>query len=262
MPNVSLLAGLAAAVGILFWSLTRQGAGHNIIDTHGLLIVGGGLAAAMLVSTPLSRLASAFKTFLWIVGPQKQPELAEVSAEIVRLCRRARSEGGLLSLRGQTGDFADGFLSRAIAAAAACGEADATREILDVEIRRRRVRRTEDANVFRTMGILAPMFGLLGTLVGMLQVLSSMSDPSKLGPAMAIALSSAFIGIGLANFFCVPIAGQIRLMAMHETQVLDMIVTGVLEIAVNKPVYQVEMKLAAYLEGGAGARMAEKGDEA
>ena len=84
----------------------------------------------------------------------------------------------------------------------------------------------------------------------MLQVLTTMSEPTKLGPAMALALSSAFIGIGLANFFCVPIAGQIRLMSMHETQVLEMIITGVLEISLNRPVYQLELKLGAYFDGG------------
>ena len=253
MPNLSLWFGLIAAAGILTWSLLRPGAAHNIVDLHGVLIVLGGLAAAMLVNTPASHLFSALRTFFWVVGPQRQPSLQEVSTEILRLCQRARAEGGLLALRDQTGDFADGFLRRAIDAAAACGETDATREILEVEIRRRRMRRQEDANIFRTMGMLAPMFGLLGTLVGMLQVLTSMSEPTKLGPAMALALSSAFIGIGLANFFCVPIAGQIRLMAMHETQVLEMIIAGVLEISLNRPVYQVELKLGAYFDGAAGA---------
>ena len=252
MPNLSLWFGLFSAAGLLAWSLLRPGAAHNIVDLHGVLIVLGGLSAAMLVNTPAAHLFSALRTFFWVVGPQKQPTLPEVSAEILRLCLRARAEGGLLALRDQTGDFADGFLRRAVEAAAACGETDATREILDVEIRRRRLRRQEDANVFRTMGMLAPMFGLLGTLVGMLQVLTSMSEPTKLGPAMALALSSAFIGIGLANFFCVPIAGQIRLMSMHETQVLEMIIAGILEISLNRPAYQVELKLGAYYDG-AGA---------
>ena len=249
MPNLSLWFGLISAGAILAWSLLRPGAAHNILDLHGLLIVLGGLAAAMMVNTPATHLLSALRTFFWVIGPQRQPSLPEVSAEILRLCRRARAEGGLLSLRDHAGDFADGFLRRAVEAAAACGETDATRDILEVEIRRRRVRRQEDANVFRTMGMLAPMFGLLGTLVGMLQVLTSMSEPTKLGPAMALALSSAFLGIGLANFFCVPIAGQIRLMALHETQILEMIIAGVLEISLNRPVYQVELKLGAYHDG-------------
>jgi len=92
------------------------------------------------------------------------------------------------------------------------------------------------------------MFGLLGTLLGMLKALTAMSDPAKLGPAMALALSSAFIGIGVANFLCIPIAGQIRLLAMRETLLLEMILEGALDIAVNRPAYQVEMRMASYLE--------------
>ena len=98
------------------------------------------------------------------------------------------------------------------------------------------------------------MFGLLGTLLGMLQVLTAMSDAAKLGPAMALALSSAFVGIVVANFFCIPVAGQIRLLAMRQTLLYDMIVEGALDIATNRPPYQVEMKMAAYLENPTGPK--------
>jgi len=249
MPNLSLWLGLFSAAAILSWSFLQPGAGRTFLNPHSILLVFGGLASAMLVNTPSSNLFSALRSLFWVIGPQRQPTLPEVSEEILRLCRLARAEGGLLALRDKAGDFADGFLRRAIEAAAACGETDGTREILEIEIRRRRMRRQEDANVFRTMAMLAPMFGLLGTLIGMLQVLSAMSEPTKLGPAMALALSSAFIGIGLANFLCTPIAGQIRLKALHETQVLEMIITGVLEIALNRPVYHVGLKLSAYHDG-------------
>lgn len=253
MPNLTLWLGLVAAGTIGVWSFLQPGANHSILDVHGLIIVFGGAASAMLISTPASQLFGAARALFWILTPNHLPAPEEVAAEIVRLSRRAHAEGGLLALRGESPEFAGGFLQRAVSAAAACGETDAARHILDLELRRRRVARQEDANVFRTLGTLAPMFGLLGTLLGMLKVLTNMSEPTRLGPAMAMALSSAFIGISLANFLCVPIAGQIRLLAMRETQVLDMIVEGVLAIAMNQPTYQVELKMAAYLVDSAGA---------
>ncbi len=246
MPNLSLWLGLVAAGAVLAWSLFQPGA-KTIFDKHGLVIVLGGAAAAMLISTPATQLFSALRTFLWTLVPGRMPSLEDASGELLRLSRKARAEGGLLALRDESVDFAGGFLRRALNAAQSSGETAAARDIVELEIKRRRVQRTEDANVFRTLGLLAPMFGLLGTLIGMLQVLQSMTEPTKLGPAMALALSSAFLGIALANFLCVPIAGQIRLMAMRETHLLEMILEGVLEIAANRPTYIVQLKLEAFL---------------
>jgi chemotaxis protein MotA len=246
--NLTLWIGIFGAVGVFSWSLLQPGAGHNIMDTHGVVVVLGGAASAMLISTPARQIFSALKAGIWVLFPGRLPSSEEVAAEVIRLSRIAHAQGGLLALRGQSSEFAGGFLHRAILSAAACGETDATRRILELEVRRKRVVRQEDANVYRTLATLAPMFGLMGTLLGMLKVLTNMSDPTKLGPAMALALSSAFIGIGMANLLCVPLAGQIRLMSMRESQIYDMMIEGVLAIAMNQPAYQVELRMGAYLD--------------
>ena len=246
MVNISLWAGLFASGSVLAWILMRPGAVLTILDPHGLLLVFGGLASAMLINTSLSQIIGVLRTVAWVMFPANLPSPSEAAAELTRLSRRARAEGGILALRGEGGDFAGGFLKYAIETVAACGETAGAREILDIAIRRKRIQRQEDANVLRTMATLAPMFGLLGTLVGMLQVLNSMSEPARLGPTMALALSSAFVGIGLANFICIPLAGHIRSLALRETMILEMIVEGMLEIVINRPTFQVELRLAAY----------------
>ncbi len=246
MVNISLWVGLFSSGGVLAWILMRPGAGRNIFDPHGLLIVFGGLLSALLVNTSLSQILGTLRTIAWVMFPANLPSPAEAAAELARLSRRARAEGGILALRGEGGDFAGGFLRYALETIATCGETNSAREILEIAIRRKRIQRQEDANVLRTLATLAPMFGLLGTLVGMLQVLNSMSEPTRLGPAMALALSSAFIGIGMANFICVPLAGHIRSQAMRETMILEMIIEGMLEITINRPTFQVELRLAAY----------------
>ena len=246
MVNISLWLGLFASGGVLTWILAKPGTGRNIFDPHGMLIVFGGLAAAMLINTSAAQILGALRTIVWVMFPVNQPSPAEVTTELIRLSRRARAEGGILALRGEGEGFANGFLKYALETVAACGETAGSREILDVAIRRKRIQRQEDANVLRTMATLAPMFGLLGTLVGMLQVLNSMSDPTRLGPAMALALSSAFVGIAMANFIFVPLAGQVRSRALLEMMIYEMIVEGILEISINRPTFQVELRLAAY----------------
>jgi len=246
MVNMSVWFGLISSASVMVWILLRPGAARNVFDPHGLLIVFGGLASAMLINTTLPQIYSAIKTIIWVLFPSHVNTAGETGAELARLSRRARAEGGILALRGEGGQFAGGFLKYALETVSACGETNSARDILDIAIRRRRIQRQEDANVLRTMATLAPMFGLLGTLVGMLQVLNSMSEPTRLGPAMALALSSAFIGIGVANFVCVPLAGQIRSQSMQETMILEMILEGVLEIVINRPTFQVALRMAAY----------------
>lgn len=262
MVNISLWIGLLSSGGVLAWILTRPGAGRSIFDQHGLLIVFGGLVSAMLVNTALPQILSALRTIAWVLFPAGLPTPAATAAELTRLSRKARAEGGILALRAEGGDFAGGFLKYTLETIAACGETTGSRDILDIAIRRKRVARQEDANVLRTMATLAPMFGLLGTLIGMLQVLNAMSDPTRLGPAMALALSSAFVGIALANFICVPLAGHIRSQAQQETLILEMIVEGLLEVSINRPTFQVELKLAAYLDRAGAPPKAEAASEA
>ncbi len=249
MPNLSLALGAAVSIAIMAWSLTQPGAGRNILDLHGIIVVLGGALAALLISTPAMQIFSALRAMGWAIGPGELPSSDDVALEVMRLAKRAQAEGGLLALRSEPAEFAGGFLKRAIEAAASCNDTDTAREILQLEVRRRRVARQEDANVFRTLGTLAPMFGLMGTLLGMLKVLTNMSEPSRLGPAMALALSSAFVGISVANFLCVPMAGQIRLLSLRETQVLEMMIEGILAIASNRPSYEIELRMGAYLSG-------------
>lgn len=245
--NISVWLGAGVGGALLFYGGLGSGGG-GLINSHGLLVVLGGTVTALLVATPLRILLDGIKAGLGLFLPDRFPSPEAASAELVRLARVAAEGGGLLALQGESPAFADGFLARCVTVAIASGETSESRKVLEEDIRQRRIRRNEDANVYRTAGLLAPMFGIMGTLVGMIQVLSKLSDPTKVGPAMALALSSAFIGIATANALCIPIAGQLRLWAMRETLVYTIILEGILQIALGKPPAVVELRLAGFLE--------------
>lgn len=244
--NLTLWTGCAMAVGLVVWGIADAGSVGALFNMHGLMIVLGGTLAATLINTPLDQLISAFKRGAELFVPSKLPTTEEAVGEVARLARMAHTGGGLLTLQNEGGDFLDGFLHRSISVAISTGESSQTRKILERQIRLIRVGRQEDQNVWRTVAILAPMFGILGTLLGMIQVLGALSDPTKVGPAMALALSSAFLGISMANFVCVPIAGAMRLKAMHETLVYEIALEGTLEIQSGKAPYLIELHLASY----------------
>lgn len=244
--NLSIWVGFGSIIALLGWGINAFGSTRTMVELNGLLVVFGGTAAVMLINCSFSQLGSAVARFISLFMPSSLPSPEEGITEIVRLSRLAQREGGILSLQGESRGFAGDFLHRAIVVAIASGESGETRRIMEAEIKQVRILRQEDANVFRTIGVLSPMMGLLGTLLGMIRVLSTLSDPTKVGAAMALALSSAFLGIGIANLFGVPVAGQIRAAAMRETLVLELLTEGVLNILSGKPAYLIEMHLAAY----------------
>lgn len=244
--NLSLWVGIIFTAALIPWTISKAGFTASSVDLYGIVLVAGGLFTAMMVNCSFAELWSATRSFLNLFGPSPLPSVERCQEQMTALARKAQREGGLLSLQQDALDFAGGFLHRAIMVAISSGESAETRRIMEEQIRQRRIAKQEDANVFRTMSVLSPMFGLLGTLLGMVRVLQSMSDPIKAAAGMALALSSAFLGIGIANVFCLPVAGKIRLIAMRETMTLDLLLEGVLDIAAGKSPYLVEMHLAAY----------------
>ncbi len=235
-----------------YYGLSHGGGERSLLNVHGILVVVGGTFVAMIINSPWRTLVNTLGNVVSLFLPVSLPGQEKIITEMSRLARRAQTEGGLLSLQGESRDFAGGFLNRAVNVVIATGESNEARRMLETEIRQLRIRRQEDANLMRTMGTLSPMFGLLGTLLGMVEVLKTVSTPDKVGPAMALALSSAFAGIAMANLICVPLAGQLRLRAITETMLLEMILEGVLDIAAGKPSSLVELHLSSYAQSRRG----------
>ena len=120
-------------------------------------------------------------------------------------------------------------------------------EVLEAELYCEMDHHNEIVNVYRTLSILFPMFGLIGTLIGIVDVLKQISNPEQVGPAMAVAITSAFYGISLANMFATPVAGKLRLKFLQEYLAKAVIVEGITEVLKGTVPVLVERRLEAYL---------------
>ncbi len=245
--DITSWLGIFLGSAILLYGLHEAGGIGIFLNLHGIILVLGGTFAAILINTPFKRILGAFKGVLYVFFPAQTPTPQETIREIIRLREISKAQG-LFALQNEAGAQKDGFIRRAIEIALSSGETHTVRDMLELEIKNRRIQRNEQANVFRTMAVLGPMFGLLGTLLGIVQVLRSISDPTRVGPAMAVALSTAFYGIALANLICVPIAGKIRNRSFEESLSREIVMQGVLGILENKPAYLLEMELQSFLE--------------
>lgn len=244
--DIMTLIGVAMGVGVVLWGAFSSGVADKLVNAHGLVIVLGGTLAATFLNTSYKRLAAGVRALFDIFTTPKTPSPEEAVRVLVGMAETAQKQGGIMALTNTDPAFAGGFLKRAVGVAMISAESRETRSILEEEIRRRRLDVQEDSNLYRTAGVLSPMFGLIGTLFGIIQTLSNISDPGAIGKSMAVAITSALFGIGFSNMFCVPVANKIRLRAMEETLVLQLILEGVIDIMSGKTPHLVDMHLRGY----------------
>lgn len=245
--DIMTLIGFSLAAAVMAWGIITSGVGALFLNAHGIVLVIGGTLAATIVNTSFSGFMSGVRAFAVIFRSPDYPSIEDCVKVLVQLSDTAHKQGGIMALQNVDPGFARGFLRRAVSVAMVSGESRETRAMLEEEVRRRRLAVNEDSNFYRTMAVLSPMFGLIGTLFGIIETLTNISDPTAIGRSMAVAISSAFYGIALSNFFFVPVANKIRLRAIEETAGLQLIIEGVMDIMAGKTPHLVEMHLRGYL---------------
>ena len=244
--DIMTIVGFILGAAVMVWGAFSSGVADKILNSHGIVIVLGGTLAATLINTSYVRFAAGLKALIDIFSTPKIPTVEVAVRTLVGMAETAQKQGGIMALSNTDPAFAGGFLKRAVGVAMTSAESRETRDILEEEIRRRRLDVQEDSNLYRTAGVLSPMFGLIGTLFGIIQTLSNISDPTAIGRSMAVAITSALFGIGFSNMFCVPVANKIRLRAMEETLILQLILEGVMDIMAGKTPHLVEIHLRGY----------------
>ena len=245
--DFSTILGLVSFVVLVVVGVESNQLSSSMVNLHGVLVVLGGCWVAMLLNTPLKYLVKALtelKTLVLEDDSNVRLRLVPVMTDLAEQCRRK----GLSALKDVDPLIAKGFLNRASMAALEYNDYNFVKQVMEQEINQAADEINEVANVYRTMSVLMPMFGLLGTLIGIIGVLRDLSNPENVGPAMGVAITSAFYGIFMANMICVPIAGKIRARIWMEVKMKSMILDGVLEIMKGSIPIVVERRLQSYLD--------------
>ncbi|MEW5907348.1 MAG: MotA/TolQ/ExbB proton channel family protein [Elusimicrobiota bacterium] len=240
------MAGILIAAGMLVFGVVSGELSSALFNTHAFFVVFGGTITAMLINTPLPYLSRAVFGLGMLFRGESFADPARVIPVMVELAEKCRTNG-LSALKEADQSLVGGFLNRAAMAALEYNDYNFVKQVLEQEINQSVEEMNETVNVYRTMGVLMPMFGLLGTLIGIIAVLRELANPENVGPAMAVAITSAFYGIFFANMVCVPIAGKMRARIWMEVRVKSMIMEGVLEIMKGSIPIVVERRLQAYL---------------
>ena len=215
------------------------------LNIPSVLIVVGGTVAATLVRYPLGRvtgvMAIAMKTiFIKLSTPQVEVQ------RMVQFAKIARKEG-LLALENELDKVKDNFLAKSIQLLVDGTDSVNLRTILEREIENVRHRHAIGKGMLESMGTVAPAFGMMGTLIGLVLMLRELDDPSKIGIGMATALITTFYGVLLANLVCLPMGGKLELRSKEEILLKELMVEGIVAIQSGDNPNIVEEKLIIYL---------------
>ena len=238
---IGIISGfLVIAIGIsiegplsTFWSLAS------------ILIVLGGTICSTLVKFSLEQVYGV-KKIVKIAFLDVSQEPLEVISKMVDLAAKARREG-LLALDNALEDTQDEFLKKGIQLIVDGIDPDLVRSIMETDIVITEERHKIGIDIFSTMGALAPAYGMIGTLIGLILMLRDLNNPDALGPGMAVALITTFYGALLANLIFNPIAGKLKNKSNEESLVKEIIIEGILSIQAGENPRIVAEKMKSYL---------------
>ena len=223
---LGLASGIALVLGAIFMGSSLM----EFVNVPSLMIVVGGTVASACVAYPLEEVFQAFSAMMQIFSSRKVRD-AEVVNMMVRIAEISRREG-LLALENIQTDNADPALIR---------------ETVRIEISSMKRRHAVGESVFRSLAGYAPSFGMIGTLIGLIQMLTRLDDPKTVGPAMAVAIITTFYGSIMSTLFFLPVAGKLRARTLNETLQLEIIFEGAKCILENNNPRLVYEKLSSFI---------------
>jgi len=239
---IVVLLGMATGSSLgLFWNLPSV-----------LITVGGSFFAVVIqydfnqVKSVMSVARRAFTTEL------TPPE--EIISTLAELAKKARKEG-LLALEDDMDAINDPLFAKGLQLIVDAIDPDTIRDILETEIDSMAERHELGQNIFKSWAAMAPAFGMIGTLIGLIQMLANLEDPSKLGPGMSVALITTFYGAVIANLIMTPIAGKLALRSDEEIRLKTIILEGIIAIQSGLNPRILEEKLKAFIPPKAQDKM-------
>jgi len=240
------LLGLMMSVGaIVAGNMLEGGKIGGLLQLTAFVVVVGGTMGAVLLQTPLADFVQAMRRLVRVVVPLHIDRQAMIE-QIVDWSRIARLHG-LLALEDAADSEQDDFARRGIRLLIDGFEPEEIRATLEVHNDSRLAAEARYAQVFDAMGGYCPTVGILGAVLGLIQVMRNLSDPSALGSGIAVAFVATIYGVGLANLLFLPVASKLRAIYMDQVQYRDMIVAGLAMIADGDNPQAIRRKLEGYL---------------
>ncbi|CEP68906.1 MotA/TolQ/ExbB proton channel [Moorella glycerini] len=239
------VAGIIAGIGLMGGALVMGGNPKLFLNIPSLMVTVGGSFAAVLINFSFQDVKNVFGTVkqAFTTDLMDPEELIELFGELARKARRE----GLLALEDDANRLNDPFFSKGIQMMVDAMEPEMIREILETDMAYMARRHEIGQGIFKTWGNLAPSFGLIGTLIGLVQMLAKLDKPETLGPSMALALITTFYGAIMAYMIFIPLAGKLSLRSEQEMMLHQMMLEGIISIQSGVNPRILEERLRSFL---------------
>ena len=241
--DLATLIGLIGAFGIVLTSIMLGGSAGTFINTPSLLVVLGGTVLVTMMKFSLGQFlgAASIAVKAFLHKPTAPEELIDTAVDLAKSAR----QGGLLAL--EDAEVPDEFMKSGVGMLVDGHAADIVRSMLSKDLNLTLQRHTNGQAIFKAIGDVGPAMGMIGTLIGLVQMLANMDDPKQIGPAMAVALLTTLYGAILANMFALPIADKLAVRSKEESSSKSLIIDALLSIQAGQNPRVIESMLQTYL---------------
>jgi chemotaxis protein MotA len=251
--DIGTLLGILFGFGFILTAITMHGSVKEFIDLPGAMVAFGGSTAALFIMFPMKKVLGVFgvvKNCFLTRLPQPRAEIRR----LIELATVARREG-LLALEKQLPDIKDPFLVRGLEMVIEGTAVPKLEDALETELGCIQERHATGKKIFDQLGASLPAFGMVGTLIGLIQMLGQLDDPSKIGAGMAVAMVTTFYGALVANMVYLPLAGKLEARSKEETLLREVMIRGLACLAEGDSPRSMESKLKAFLAPKARAEV-------
>lgn len=247
MDLASILGLVICFVLVIYGIIVDDGfsALKSFLNYPSAIITFGGAFCCIMACNSMSSFLDGLKSFTLIF---KAPalETAPMIQKIIELSNVARKEG-LLSLEEAASDIDDAFLKKGILLIVDGTDPELVRGIMETELISIETRHKQKVQFWQDLGSMGPAWGMIGTLIGLVNMLQNMSDASAIGPAMAVALLTTLYGSLLANWICAPVANKLKMNNDNEMMIKEIMIEGLLSIQAGENPRVIEEKLKSFL---------------
>lgn len=243
--DLGTIIGFIAGIICVVVSILIGGELGSYWDLPSVFITIGGGICSTLINFRLKDVLGIFKITKHAFV-DKTSSAPETIAMMVKLSEKTRREG-LLSIEPELEEMEDPFIKQSLQLVVDGIESETIQDFMDTEIENMQARHSKGIAIYNMMGAIFPAWGMIGTLIGLINLLLKLEDPAQIGPSMSVALVTTFYGSVISNFICLPIAGKLKMKSDEEVNQKEMIAEAVISIQAGENPKMLEQKLRIFL---------------
>ncbi|NLM11490.1 MAG: motility protein A [Clostridiaceae bacterium] len=243
--DLATLIGILFGAACLIWGMYDGGDPSSFWSLSSLAVTFGGGVASSIIAFTLEDIKNVFRALPKLIKRENQSPY-HIIQMLVEMSQKARREG-LLALESNQEEIEDNYLRKALELVVDGVEPEIIRDSMQLELDNMSIRHGKGIAFFKTLAAEFPAWGMIGTMLGLINLLKSLDDPSKIGAAMSLALVTTFYGSVLANWICLPIATKLEELSTEEIRIKEMIIEGVLSIQSGENPRIMEHRLKTFL---------------